>query len=266
MAKGLVNIESLNAIANAIREKLGTTATYKPAEMAPAILSIPTGGTGEEVPKVYVPKNLEHQDIVITPAQLAAPTETGDKLIYPALVSAVNIKLVPITGYTPGKVIINGNVMGSEVTDYRINEGDNIGATAATKVAESPKFNQSGTVTLVQAPDEMNIFGADHVLTAYPSEGLGAIANTATQYPVISVITITKANKSFVKISMRDLYEFWGKFSSPFSVVFTVTIGSISMSMCRDELNSISGGIAPSQFNYLMETVGTPLDFSIKYE
>lgn len=47
--------------------------------MAPAILSIPTGGTGEEIPKIYVAKKLEHQSIVITPSALTTPAEIGDK-------------------------------------------------------------------------------------------------------------------------------------------------------------------------------------------
>ena len=51
MTKGRISVESVAAIANAIREKLGTTATYKPAEMAPAILSTPTGGTGGRNPE-----------------------------------------------------------------------------------------------------------------------------------------------------------------------------------------------------------------------
>lgn len=53
MANVLVNENSLSAIANAIREKSGSSDTYKPAEMAPAILNIPTGG-GEEVPRKAV--------------------------------------------------------------------------------------------------------------------------------------------------------------------------------------------------------------------
>lgn len=46
MANVLVNENSLTAIGNAIRSKNGETTTYKPAEMAPAIQAIPTGGGG----------------------------------------------------------------------------------------------------------------------------------------------------------------------------------------------------------------------------
>lgn len=48
--KGLVKEEHLQDIANAIREKNGSTDTYKPSEMASAIREIETGGgSGEEI-------------------------------------------------------------------------------------------------------------------------------------------------------------------------------------------------------------------------
>lgn len=53
MAKVLVNETSLTGIADAIREKNGTAATYKPAEMAAAITAIETGAE-DKVPKSIV--------------------------------------------------------------------------------------------------------------------------------------------------------------------------------------------------------------------
>ena len=47
MAKVLVNETNLTNIANAIREKNGTTDTYKPSEMATAISNIQAGGGSE---------------------------------------------------------------------------------------------------------------------------------------------------------------------------------------------------------------------------
>jgi hypothetical protein len=47
MSKVLVNESSLSSIANAIREKNGLTDTYKPGEMATAIINLPTGGGGD---------------------------------------------------------------------------------------------------------------------------------------------------------------------------------------------------------------------------
>ena len=44
MANVLVNSDTLKAIADAIREKNGSTDTYKPSEMAAAIIAINTDG------------------------------------------------------------------------------------------------------------------------------------------------------------------------------------------------------------------------------
>lgn len=46
MANVLVNENSLTAIGNAIREKAGSSDTYKPGEMAAAIINLPSGGGG----------------------------------------------------------------------------------------------------------------------------------------------------------------------------------------------------------------------------
>ena len=51
MAKKLYEESSIQAIANAIREKNGETTTYKPSEMAAAITAITTGGGGEGIPE-----------------------------------------------------------------------------------------------------------------------------------------------------------------------------------------------------------------------
>ena len=50
MANVIINDTNLTNIANAIRGKNGTTATYKPSEMAAAITAISGGGGGSDVP------------------------------------------------------------------------------------------------------------------------------------------------------------------------------------------------------------------------
>lgn len=57
MAKVLVNETSLTSIADAIREKNGTAATYKPSEMAAAIAAIEVGGNDDT--KLHWEGNLE---------------------------------------------------------------------------------------------------------------------------------------------------------------------------------------------------------------
>lgn len=131
---------------------------------------------------------------------------------------------------------------------------------------DSPTLDIRGTLTLVQAPDDMNVFGAEHLLIASTNDSLGAITNTATQYPVIHVFAASLNGENALEFTAEGLHIFFEKFANPRSVVFKVKVGSIETNMVRSEYSSITGSIAPSQFNYLMETVGTPLDFSIKYE
>lgn len=54
MSNVLINNESMTAIANAIRQKKSVTDTYKPSEMAPAILTIDGGGSTPVVKDVGV--------------------------------------------------------------------------------------------------------------------------------------------------------------------------------------------------------------------
>lgn len=254
MAKGLVNIESLNAIANAIREKLGTTATYKPAEMAPAILSIPTGGTGEEIPKVYVPKNLEHQNIVITPKFLNTPDETGDKKAYTMIVSTIGIKAVPVAGYEAGNIVINGIVMGKEVDNYTISGGEQIIATAATKIGDSPTLDIQGTLTLTENDENTLVATSDKI-------------NTTSDGYQVSHVEITNIGEfALATLTVNGISAFYNKPGIYTSTIIKAQIGDVTFDATREMMETISGGFANADFPRLKANVGTPINFSIKYE
>ena len=60
MAKKLYEESSIQAIADAIREKNGETTTYKPSEMAAAITAITTGGGGVEVEPIVLSGNCSY--------------------------------------------------------------------------------------------------------------------------------------------------------------------------------------------------------------
>lgn len=254
MAKGLVNIESLNAIANAIREKLGTTATYKPAEMAPAILSIPTGGTGEEIPKVYVPKNLEHQNIVITPKFLNTPDETGDKKAYTMIVSTLGIKAVPVAGYEAGNIVINGIVMGKEVDNYTISGGEQITATAATKIGDSPTLDIQGTLTLTENDENTLVATSDKINT------------TSDGYQVSHVEIANIGEFALATLTVNGISAFYNKPGIYTSTIIKVKTGDVTFDATREMTETISGGFSTADFLRLKANVGTPLNFSIKYE
>lgn len=254
MAKGLVNIESLNAIANAIREKLGTTATYKPAEMAPAILSIPTGGTGEEIPKVYVPKNLEHQNIVITPKFLNTPDETGDKKAYTMIVSTLGIKAVPVAGYEAGNIVINGIVMGKEVDNYTISGGEQITATAATKIGDSPTLDIQGTLTLTENDENTLVATSDKINT------------TSDGYQVSHIEIANIGEFALATLTVNGISAFYNKPGIYTSTIIKAQIGDVTFDATREMVETISGEFANADFLRLKANVGTPINFSIKYE
>lgn len=254
MTKGKITVESVTAIANAIREKLGTTTTYKPAEMAPAILSIPTGGTGEEVPKVYVPKKLEHQNIVITPKFLKTPDETGDKKAYPMIVSTIGIKAVPTAGYEAGSIVINGAVMGKEVNNYTIAGGEQITATAATKIGDSPTLDIRGTLIFAENGEDSLIATSDKINTV--SDGYQVSRVGIAPFGEFAAVTLTVAGIS----------AFYNKPGIYTTTIISVRIGDVTFSAMRETTETISGGFSNADFMKLKKNIGKPLNFSIKYE
>lgn len=260
MTKGRISVESVAAIANAIREKLGTTATYKPAEMAPAILSIPTGGTGEEIPKIYVAKKLEHQSIVITPSVLTTPAEIGDKKVYSASVSSVDIKAVPAVGYEAGNIVVNGNVMSKEVNNYAIAGGEQITATAATKIGDSPTLNIYGDLVLseVETPPS-------HFKFAVLSEE--ARINTKSDgYRVTGFFAAGAEDEILVEFTVEGISEFYRNPGIYTTSPINIKIGNVSLVANRGEGENIDAVGTKEDFLRLKENIGKPLNFSIKYE
>lgn len=254
MTKGKISVESVAAIANAIREKLGTTATYKPAEMAPAILSIPTGGTGEEIPKIYVAKNLEHQNIVITPKFLNTPDETGDKKAYTMIVSTLGIKAVPVAGYEAGNIVINGIVMGKEVDNYTISGGEQITATAATKIGDSPTLDIHGTLIFVENGENMLVATSDKINT------------TSDGYQVSHVEIANIGEFVLATLTVNGISAFYNKPGIYTSTIIKAQIGDVTFDATREMTETISGGFANADFMKLKENIGKPINFSIKYE
>lgn len=254
MTKGRISVESVAAIANAIREKLGTTATYKPAEMAPAILSIPTGGTGEEIPKIYVAKKLEHQSIVITPSALTTPAEIGDKKVYSAFVSSVDIKAVPAVGYEAGNIVVNGNVMSKEVNNYAIAGGEQITATTATKIGDSPTLDIRGTLIFAENNENMLVATSDKINT------------TSDGYQVSRVEIGEMGEFAVATLAINGISAFYNKPGIYTTTIINVKIGDITFDATREMTETISGGFSNADFMKLKENIGKPLNFSIKYE
>lgn len=87
MSKVLVNNETLANVAEAIRSKNGETDSYKPAQFAEKILTLPTGGGGAELPKT-----IDYTGNTSMPGYLTGWNQCGVLDWYIKLVPDVTVK------------------------------------------------------------------------------------------------------------------------------------------------------------------------------
>ncbi len=106
MGKAVITEQYLVDIANAIRTKNGSSASYTPAQMAGAISAIESGGTNGDV---IINSNVPWSVSVTNPAHTVI-TSTPQAFLYsidntftPRMRTVENI--VTDTGYTPGRII-----------------------------------------------------------------------------------------------------------------------------------------------------------------
>lgn len=99
MAKVLVSESNLTNIANAIRSKNGSSNTYTPAQMAPAILAIPTGGGSSTLWNINITQS-EHQTISVTTS--FSKSGTSSYTIGSSDTPTVVATVTPDTGYVAG--------------------------------------------------------------------------------------------------------------------------------------------------------------------
>lgn len=120
MAEVLVQDTSLQAIADAIREKNGTETTYKPSEMGTAIRAIESEGGGSESCGIDAVKFID-VDITIAPSTETAVKYTVDELEFVTSVvtdkySTFTAKDLYIAFITPKE--ITGEATGEEINIY----------------------------------------------------------------------------------------------------------------------------------------------------
>lgn len=175
MAKVLVSESNLTNIANAIREKNGSSNTYTPAQMATAISNIPTGGGITPTGSINITTNGTHDVTNYASAVVNVPTGSGSSEIrvsYPTNLhyqsiafsytnrnttsngvltlkpSSVTILVNAATGYTPGTISINGVDTGaSQVYTRILSDGDVITVSEAEEKVVS-EYNLDTTMTV----------------------------------------------------------------------------------------------------------------------
>lgn len=81
MANKVYEESSIQAIANAIRTKNGSSDTYTVAEMAPAILDLPSGGGGSAITTTETQDSHGGTIIEITAVDLSGDTVTASRLL-----------------------------------------------------------------------------------------------------------------------------------------------------------------------------------------
>lgn len=108
MAKVLVSESNLTNIANAIRAKNGSSNTYTPAQMAPAIQGIQTG---METYTCTYPTSIANQSLQINLLS-SGSTDNG---VVQFDGCGVELKLVPNSGYDVGSIVVDGVDTGSDV-------------------------------------------------------------------------------------------------------------------------------------------------------
>ncbi len=153
-----------------------------------------------------------------------------------------------------GNIVVNGNVMSKEVNNYAIAGGEQITATAATKIGEAPTLDIHGTLIFTENGEDTLIATSDKINT------------TSAGYRVNNVYAHRIEDYLIVEINIPGIEEFYSKPGIYTTSIINVKIGDVLFDMTREGPNSLSGGSAKADFVKLKENIGKPLNFSIKYE
>lgn len=177
--KGLVSKSYLTATANAIRSKLGTTATYKPSDFATAIGSI-SGSTDTSFRVQINNSDAEHQTVVCSPHVISTPTvENGVIKIEPSMFS-VDFSVSAVSGYTPGNHSAESHTFKAWGDTATFSVG------VATPAAEAQK------ITAIEINKTTNIAGA--TFSGYGSSSDGGITKftlvAPPTEPMVDFLTI----------------------------------------------------------------------------
>lgn len=132
---------------------------------------------------------------------------------------------------------------------------------------DSPTLNVSGTVTLAQMPSDMyQMFGGTDGVYAIPREGAGVITNSTPKYSVIEIGAVAVNGGVFINLTVDGISDFYNKPGIYTTTIIKVKIGDVTFDATREMTETIAGGFSTADFLRLKANVGTPINFSIKYE
>ncbi|WP_443652333.1 hypothetical protein [Dialister invisus] len=119
---------------------------------------------------------------------------------------------------------------------------------------DSPTLDIRGTLTFTKSDENMLIATSDKINT------------TSDGYQVSHVEIANIGEFAFATLTVNGISAFYNKPGIYTSTIIKAQIGDVTFDAMREMTETISGGFANADFLRLKANVGTPINFSIKYE
>ena len=119
---------------------------------------------------------------------------------------------------------------------------------------DSPTLDIRGTLTLAEGMGGMLIAERGKI-------------NTASGGYQVSEVEIDNAGEiALVDLTVDGISDFYKKPGIYTTTIIKIKLGDVTFDAMRDSIEIISGNISYEDFQHLKANVGTPINFSIKYE
>lgn len=119
---------------------------------------------------------------------------------------------------------------------------------------DSPTLDIRGTLTLTESDGNMLIATSDKI-------------NTASGGYQVSKVEIGNAGEiALIDLTVDGISDFYKKPGIYTTTIIKIKLGDVTFDAMRDSMEIISGNISNEDFQRLKANVGTPINFSIKYE
>lgn len=119
---------------------------------------------------------------------------------------------------------------------------------------DSPTLDIQGTLTLAEGMGGMLIAARGKI-------------NTASGGYQVSKVEIGNAGEiALVDLTVDGISDFYKKPGIYTTTIIKIKLGDVTFDATRDSIEIISGNISYEDFQHLKANVGTPINFSIKYE
>lgn len=119
---------------------------------------------------------------------------------------------------------------------------------------DSPTLDIRGTLTLTESDGNMLIATSDKI-------------NTASGGYQVSKVEIGNAGEiALIDLTVDGISDFYKKPGIYTTTIIKIKLGDVTFDAMRESMEIISGNISNEDFQRLKANVGTPINFSIKYE